>query len=137
MTLAHWSGSAIEDGADSSPPVPCHHLRIQILANHLNGKDTHVRGLRIHGEAAYVQYPLFDWVILASVNLRMLPYIIGIRRRKKGIRANDSQRPLPLSPSSEASTPRRSNAGKKLLELGHDGLSGFTSQDFKMHEFLR
>lgn len=32
-----------------SPPVPAHHLRILIIANHLNGKDTHVRGLRIFG----------------------------------------------------------------------------------------
>lgn len=31
------------------PPIPCHHLRILFLANHLNGKDTHVRGLRIFG----------------------------------------------------------------------------------------
>ncbi|EIW66103.1 hypothetical protein TREMEDRAFT_70338 [Tremella mesenterica DSM 1558] len=31
------------------PPIPCHHLRILVLANHLNGKDTHVRGLKIFG----------------------------------------------------------------------------------------
>jgi hypothetical protein len=27
--------------------------------------------------------------------------------------------------------------GKKLLNAGHDGLSGFTSVAFKMHEGLR
>ncbi|TXT09057.1 hypothetical protein VHUM_02531 [Vanrija humicola] len=31
------------------PPVPAHHLRIVIVANHLNGKDTHVRGLKVFG----------------------------------------------------------------------------------------
>ncbi|KAK1922594.1 anaphase-promoting complex, subunit 10/DOC domain-containing protein [Papiliotrema laurentii] len=40
-----------EDGMEvEGPPIPCHHLRIVIQANHLNGKDTHVRGLKIHGQ---------------------------------------------------------------------------------------
>lgn len=28
-------------------------------------------------------------------------------------------------------------SGRRLLELGHDGLSGFTSTEFKMHEWIR
>lgn len=31
------------------PPIPCYHLRVLIIANHLNGKDTHVRGLKVFG----------------------------------------------------------------------------------------
>lgn len=31
------------------PPIPCYHLRVLIVANHINGKDTHVRGLRVYG----------------------------------------------------------------------------------------
>lgn len=50
---------------------------------------------------------------------------------------DSSQPPLPVSPTSEASTPHRNNAGKRLLELGHDGLSEYTSREFRMHEFLR
>lgn len=33
----------------AGPPIPAHHLRIVIVANHLNGKDTHVRGLKVFG----------------------------------------------------------------------------------------
>ena len=36
-------------GADDSPPIPCYHLQILIVANHINGKDTHVRGLKVFG----------------------------------------------------------------------------------------
>jgi hypothetical protein len=35
--------------ADDRPPIPCYHLRILIVANHINGKDTHVRGLKVFG----------------------------------------------------------------------------------------
>jgi hypothetical protein len=31
----------------------------------------------------------------------------------------------------------KAGSGKRLLELGHDGLTGFTSQSFKMHEWIR
>jgi anaphase-promoting complex subunit 10 len=31
----------------------------------------------------------------------------------------------------------KANKGKKLLMTGHDGLSGFTSVAFKMHEGIR
>jgi hypothetical protein len=34
---------------DDRPPIPCHHLRVLIVANHINGKDTHVRGLKVYG----------------------------------------------------------------------------------------
>nr|XP_019009812.1 anaphase-promoting complex subunit 10 [Kwoniella pini CBS 10737]OCF48593.1 anaphase-promoting complex subunit 10 [Kwoniella pini CBS 10737] len=37
------------DQEKEGPPIPCHHLRIIILSNHLNGKDTHVRGLKVFG----------------------------------------------------------------------------------------
>lgn len=44
----------------------------------------------------------------------------------------------PLSPAiSDRSTSNDADAGKRLLQLGHDGLSDFTSQEFRMHEFLR
>jgi hypothetical protein len=36
-------------GADDRPPIPCYHLQILIVANHINGKDTHVRGLKVFG----------------------------------------------------------------------------------------
>nr|XP_018259156.1 anaphase-promoting complex subunit 10 [Kwoniella dejecticola CBS 10117]OBR81314.1 anaphase-promoting complex subunit 10 [Kwoniella dejecticola CBS 10117] len=89
------------------PPIPCHHLRIIILANHLNGKDTHVRGLRVFGAPTQPQNPSTT----------------------------------PLSPLSDTSSTQGSGlkrtTGKQLLELGHDGLSGFTSTQFKMHEFIR
>ena len=35
--------------AHARPPIPCYHLRVLIVANHINGKDTHVRGLRVYG----------------------------------------------------------------------------------------
>ncbi|WWC91227.1 uncharacterized protein L201_006169 [Kwoniella dendrophila CBS 6074] len=99
-----------EDGQETEgPPIPCHHLRIIILANHLNGKDTHVRGLRVFGAPIQSQNP-------TSI--------------------------APLSPLSETSSTTKESmlkkaTGKQLLELGHDGLSGFTSTQFKMHEFIR
>ncbi|GFZ47395.1 hypothetical protein JCM24511_05138 [Saitozyma sp. JCM 24511] len=94
------------DSADEEvegPPIPCHHIRILIIANHLNGKDTHVRGLRVFGAA--------------------------------------QSNPNVASPErSEEATPSKGQGlsdGKRLLELGHDGRSGFTSQAFKMHEWIR
>ncbi|KAJ9100581.1 hypothetical protein QFC21_003625 [Naganishia friedmannii] len=33
----------------AGPPIPAFYIRVQILQNHLNGKDTHVRGLRVFG----------------------------------------------------------------------------------------
>lgn len=35
----------------AGPPVPAFYIRVQIVQNHLNGKDTHVRGLRVFGIA--------------------------------------------------------------------------------------
>ncbi|WVR09080.1 hypothetical protein IAU60_006141 [Kwoniella sp. DSM 27419] len=93
-----------ESGVEvEGPPIPCHHIRVQILANHLNGKDTHVRGLRVYGSP-------------------------------------EQHRPRPQaasSPISEAPSGLAGVSGKKLLELGHDGLSGYTSRAFKMHEWIR
>lgn len=34
-----------------SDPIPCYHIRVLIIANHLNGKDTHLRGLKVFGPA--------------------------------------------------------------------------------------
>ncbi|ORX39107.1 anaphase-promoting complex, subunit 10-domain-containing protein [Kockovaella imperatae] len=93
--------SSSEGQEIDGPPIPAHHLRILILANHLNGKDTHVRGLKVFGSPVQANAP-------SSLD------------------------------ASEANTPTRATAaGKRLLELGHDGLSDFTSQQFKMHEFIR
>ncbi|KAG7548984.1 hypothetical protein FFLO_03097 [Filobasidium floriforme] len=45
----------IGEGADAivekeeGPPMPAFHVRVQIVGNHLNGKDTHVRGIRVFG----------------------------------------------------------------------------------------
>ncbi|CAD6571879.1 MAG: hypothetical protein TREMPRED_000416 [Tremellales sp. Tagirdzhanova-0007] len=92
-----------EDESDlvDGPPIPCHHLRIVLLANHSNGKNAHLRGLRIFGA--------------------------------------EGPTPRPLSPlRGNASSPRKGlESGRRLLELGHDGLSGFTSKKFKMHEWIR
>ncbi|ORY24771.1 anaphase-promoting complex, subunit 10-domain-containing protein [Naematelia encephala] len=96
-----------EGGMMEGPPIPAHHLRILILANHLNGKDTHVRGLRIFGTA--------------------------VKQTTSSVSPDESD----IDVESEAASPRKSLPGKKLLKLGHDGLSGFTSQQFKMHEFIR
>lgn len=41
--------SGDEEGVVEGPPIPAHHLRVVIVANHLNGKDTHVRGLKVFG----------------------------------------------------------------------------------------
>ncbi|KAL7421335.1 hypothetical protein Q5752_004220 [Cryptotrichosporon argae] len=81
------------------PPIPCHHLRVVIIANHLNGKDTHVRGLKIFGPPTQALGADDDDVDMADAD---------------------------AMPS-----------GPQLLRLGHDGLSGFTSQRFKMHERVR
>lgn len=45
------------DGTGEGPPIPAHHLRIIIVANHSNGKDTHVRGLKVFGPPEYVSLP--------------------------------------------------------------------------------
>lgn len=37
------------DNEVAGPPIPAHHVRIVIVANHLNGKDTHVRGIKVFG----------------------------------------------------------------------------------------
>lgn len=41
--------SGEDEGMVEGPPIPAHHLRVVIVANHLNGKDTHVRGLKVFG----------------------------------------------------------------------------------------
>lgn len=45
-TESDSSAPSLDSG---SPPIPCNYLRVQIMENHLNGKDTHVRGLRVFG----------------------------------------------------------------------------------------
>ncbi|KAH9941355.1 anaphase-promoting complex, subunit 10-domain-containing protein [Amylocystis lapponica] len=42
------SAEPAEDG-EGFKPVRAYILQVIILANHMNGKDTHVRGLRVHG----------------------------------------------------------------------------------------
>lgn len=39
----------------ASKPVNAYILQIIILTNHMNGKDTHVRGMRIFGPVEYVR----------------------------------------------------------------------------------
>ncbi|KIR26652.1 anaphase-promoting complex subunit 10 [Cryptococcus deuterogattii 99/473] len=92
------------------PPIPCHFLRILIFANHLNGKDTHVRGLKVFGPPGY-----------------------GLFVRPK---ENKQLTASPLLKMSQQAA-QEVGGGRKLLELGHDGLSGFTSTEFKMHEWIR
>ena len=42
-------------------PIRAHLLQIAIISNHLNGKDTHVRGVRIFApKQSVVQSPLFS-----------------------------------------------------------------------------
>ncbi|WVO15470.1 hypothetical protein L204_103128 [Cryptococcus depauperatus] len=92
--------SGIEEGEKEGPAIQCHYLRIVIFANHLNGKDTHVRGLKVFGSP----------------------------------QPNETQNSLPeplVTPAEDQCE------GVKLLELGHDGLSDFTSPAFKMHEWIR
>ena len=38
----------------SRNPLYCYILQVIIIANHMNGKDTHVRGLRLLGPVEYV-----------------------------------------------------------------------------------
>ncbi|WVQ90051.1 hypothetical protein IAS59_003828 [Cryptococcus gattii] len=97
--MEHTTSSAEKEG----PPIPCHFLRILIFANHLNGKDTHVRGVKVFGPP-------------------------GPKENKQLISS-----PLLKTPQQAA----EEGGGRKLLELGHDGLSGFTSTEFKMHEWIR
>ena len=104
------------------PPIPCNHLRIVILANHSNGKDTHVRGIRIYGAQGYVRGSHL------SLNPLIIVHLVLFRPTSSA-----------LSPQrSDTSTPRKGIvSGQRLLELGHDGLSGFTSQKFRMHQWIR
>ncbi|WVQ81231.1 hypothetical protein IAT38_003353 [Cryptococcus sp. DSM 104549] len=96
---------ATKDGGEKEgPPIPCYHLRITIFANHLNGKDTHIRGLRVYGAPGPREAPLNQ---------------------------------LPSSPTLTDEQEGGLGSGRRLLELGHDGLSGFTSVAFKMHERIR
>ncbi|GHJ87258.1 hypothetical protein NliqN6_3660 [Naganishia liquefaciens] len=48
----------------AGPPVPAFYLRVHIVQNHLNGKDTHVRGLRVFGLATASAVPLQQRVSL-------------------------------------------------------------------------
>lgn len=48
----------------AGPPVPAFYLRVHIVQNHLNGKDTHVRGLRVFGLAQASGVPLAQRVSL-------------------------------------------------------------------------
>lgn len=38
-------------------------LQIGILSNHLNGRDTHVRQIKVYGPQPYVILLLYEWVI--------------------------------------------------------------------------
>lgn len=105
----------------SRPPIPCHHVRVLIIANHLNGKDTHLRGLKIFGTSGYV----CQAVIRDYSKSDCTEYWWTDRQ------------PTQPTLAVEARSPERGMSGKQLLELGHDGLSGFTSQQFKMHEWIR
>ncbi|BEI84873.1 hypothetical protein CcaverHIS002_0502740 [Cutaneotrichosporon cavernicola] len=51
------------DGAIEGPPIPTHHIRIVIVANHMNGKDTHVRGLKVFGPPEPVAKTTDDEVV--------------------------------------------------------------------------
>lgn len=42
----------------SSEPVRAHLIQIAIISNHLNGKDTHVRGLKVLAPQQYVHLAL-------------------------------------------------------------------------------
>lgn len=37
------------DGTMGSKPIFCYAMQIIVLANHMNGKDTHIRGLHVLG----------------------------------------------------------------------------------------
>lgn len=37
-------------------PVNAHILQVIVVANHMNGKDTHVRGLKVFGPLGYVRH---------------------------------------------------------------------------------
>ncbi|KAI9636740.1 anaphase-promoting complex, subunit 10-domain-containing protein [Dioszegia hungarica] len=101
------------DGEEiEGPPIPAHHLRIVILANHLNGKDTHVRGVRVFGADTSIK-PSTDAGDSARMSINV------------------------ASPGEEDGEGGEVGEGKRLLMLGHDGLSGFTSRAFRMHEGIR
>ena len=41
-------------------PLRCHMLQIAVIANHQNGRDTHVRQVKIYGPREYVAFPFSD-----------------------------------------------------------------------------
>lgn len=49
-----------------SKPVNAYILQVIVLANHMNGKDTHVRGLRVLGPLEYVFFHAFLWRALTG-----------------------------------------------------------------------
>lgn len=110
MLVPGNDGCTVPQSLRFRPPIPAHHLRIVILANHLNGKDTHVRGVKIFG---------------AGAPAASQPGAAALDEVDPAAEENDEQGPFGKS------------GGKKLLMLGHDGLSGFTSRAFKMHESIR
>lgn len=99
------------DSEASGPPIPAHHVRIVIVANHLNGKDTHVRGVKVFGPPESV--PCRDLRLISR----------AVKPAHDNLDEEDEHDKKP--------------DGRALLELGHDGLSGFTSLKFKMHETIR
>ncbi|KAG0150923.1 hypothetical protein CROQUDRAFT_713141 [Cronartium quercuum f. sp. fusiforme G11] len=46
-----------EDEDDESIAIKGHLFQIAVLANHLNGKDTHIRAVKIFGPRTYVEHP--------------------------------------------------------------------------------
>lgn len=44
-----------------SKPVNAYILQVIIITNHMNGKDTHIRGMRILGPVEYVPFHLISF----------------------------------------------------------------------------
>ena len=52
--LAFISRSSLPPHSLGSKPVEAYVIQVIIVQNHMNGKDTHVRGLKILGPIEYV-----------------------------------------------------------------------------------
>lgn len=100
-------------GTREGPPIPAHHLRIVIVANHMNGKDTHIRGLKIFG-------PPESWSVSFDIVVRKL-----------------TRRPVAKTSADDMGMGEGLPDGPALVELGQDRSAEFKSQRFRMYDGIR
>lgn len=125
--------------------MPAYYIRIQIVANHLNGKDTHVRGIKMYGIPRYGRVSPAQ---RAHSTNTLEPSSAMMAQRVNPHVAAPVPHPPITTPTAEPPRPLADSAydplvdpvvqkGLKIMEEGFDCLSGFTSLEYKMHETIR